>query len=60
LLYWIPEKHKGDPEPNFDQVKLVVYLAERSSDLMVAGVEYVSASILIWDWTDYHFRCGHS
>ncbi|GHJ86722.1 hypothetical protein NliqN6_3124 [Naganishia liquefaciens] len=41
LLYWIPEKHKGDPEPNFDQVKLVVYLAERSSDLMVAGVEEV-------------------
>lgn len=45
LLYWIPEKHKGDPEPTFDQVKLVVYLAERSSDLMVAGVECVSPDI---------------
>lgn len=39
LMYWFPEKHRGDPDPSFDQVKLVVYLAERSSDLMVAGVE---------------------
>ncbi|KAI5451856.1 Phosphatidylinositol transfer protein (PITP) [Naganishia albida] len=41
LMYWFPEKHRGDPEPSFDQVRLVVYLAERASDLMVAGVEEV-------------------
>jgi hypothetical protein len=39
LMYWFPEKHRGDPDPSFDQVRLVVYLAERASDLMVAGVE---------------------
>ncbi|KAJ9100711.1 hypothetical protein QFC20_005404 [Naganishia adeliensis] len=44
LMYWFPEKHRGDPDPSFDQVKLVVYLAERSSDLMVAGVEQIEKS----------------
>ncbi|KAJ9094472.1 hypothetical protein QFC21_006011 [Naganishia friedmannii] len=41
LLYWFPERRKGEPQPSFDLVRLVVYLAERSSDLMVAGVEEV-------------------